>query len=363
MLSTAWSDEPTITFKQSLELLLTIGLAVAACSRFEARGLAGAALVSGVAFCLLSIIYQRQNLGQTLVGLTASKNSMAFASQLVLLAGLFTAVDRQNPMLLRIFAVAGCGLGILCVVLAKSAGVWVTAAAAIATFLALTASSRVSFGARVIAAVIVLLSVAPLAVAFKDVVDVVQTFQTGILHKDATITGRTELWHAARSVIAENPVLGHGYAAFWQPKNVDAVALAQTTNAVRHIGFNFHDQFVDAWVDMGVVGMVLLTTVLAFVGGVMIWRALRAPDLENAFLVALLLALYLRLPIESTLIGAWNLSTFLWITAGVSACVGRARIASAPIRSSSVGETWRASHQRLRAAGSRSGPELGAGSP
>ena len=50
-----------------------------------------------------------------------------------------------------------------------------------------------------------------------------------------------------------------------------------------------------------------------------IWRTISRPTLSTAFMTSLLVALYLRLPVESTLIGAWNLSTFLWIAIGVSA--------------------------------------------
>ncbi len=131
-----------------------------------------------------------------------------------------------------------------------------------------------------------------------------KTFQAEVLHKDATLTGRTELWTAARSVIAESPALGHGFASFWQQGNPDAEGLWRTNGIRGRAGFNFHNQVLDTWVDIGEVGLCVLVGALIYVGAGAIWRTVRRPTLSTAFMTSLLAALYLRLPVESTLIGA-----------------------------------------------------------
>ena len=39
----------------------------------------------------------------------------------------------------------------------------------------------------------------------------------GIIGKDATLTGRVDLWQQVLKLVDEKPVLGWGYRAMWQP--------------------------------------------------------------------------------------------------------------------------------------------------
>ncbi|MGL1797825.1 O-antigen ligase family protein, partial [Vibrio parahaemolyticus] len=38
---------------------------------------------------------------------------------------------------------------------------------------------------------------------------------TRALPIDSTFTGRSEIWELALGAVAEKPIIGHGYAAFW----------------------------------------------------------------------------------------------------------------------------------------------------
>ena len=131
------------------------------------------------------------------------------------------------------------------------------------------------------------------------------------------------------SIIAERPLLGHGYAAFWQPTNQDAQALFRTSAS--HMGFNFHNQFIDAQVDLGLVGLVFLVATLIYVAGGTIWRATLEPLVSAAFMASLVVALYVRLPVESTLLGAWTIFTFLWLSVGVNAYARNNRVLAAAL--------------------------------
>ncbi|HEY1260565.1 MAG TPA: O-antigen ligase family protein [Stellaceae bacterium] len=44
--------------------------------------------------------------------------------------------------------------------------------------------------------------------------------------RDPTLTGRTELWPFVLNDIAQNPILGWGYSAFWSPRNPAAVEIS-----------------------------------------------------------------------------------------------------------------------------------------
>lgn len=319
ILSTLWSDDPSVSMKQSVELAATIVSAIVIFRRTDGRGLAAALLLATFLVCLLSLLYQRSALSAPLVGLMGSKNQMGFLSQVLIGSATAVLADKKNSIRLRLFALAGVLLGLGDVVLARSAGAWLTTAAAFLAFVVLSFFSRISFSVRALLVVLLVLVLAPLAFAFQDITQAAQTFQTQTLHKDSTLTGRTELWTAASSVIAESPIIGHGYNAFWQQGNLDAEGLYRANGIGSRYGFNFHNQFLDAQVDLGEIGLCVLIGTLIYVGGGSMWRATISPTLSGAFMASILVALYSRLPIESTLIGQWNLYTTLWIAIGVSA--------------------------------------------
>ncbi|MBT8155927.1 O-antigen ligase family protein [Epibacterium ulvae] len=84
----------------------------------------------------------------------------------------------------------------------------------------------------------------------------------GAVGKDATLTGRTELWHVAMEVSQEYPLFGVGYGAFWQaPEFSYQRLLTQHAGAVTSV--SFHNFFLEILVGTGVLGAI---GILAFVG-------------------------------------------------------------------------------------------------
>ena len=80
------------------------------------------------------------------------------------------------------------------------------------------------------------------------------------LGKDVTITGRIPLWTAVGERIAERPLLGYGYRAFWEhgARSSDEVRAAVGWDAPHR-----HNAFLDLWLDLGVFG--LLTFLVGYV--------------------------------------------------------------------------------------------------
>jgi exopolysaccharide production protein ExoQ len=83
-----------------------------------------------------------------------------------------------------------------------------------------------------------------------------------ILGKDPTLTGRTYLWSEGWKSGHTRPILGHGYSAFW----VHGQPLAERYwyefyIAVRS-GFHFHSTFIQTYVDIGVIGMTLISLLI-----------------------------------------------------------------------------------------------------
>jgi O-antigen ligase len=91
------------------------------------------------------------------------------------------------------------------------------------------------------------------------------------LGRDATLTGRTDIWAAVLLSIAERPFLGYGYSAFWAGWNGPALAV------VGSVGWetpHSHNGLLDLWLDLGAVGLLtfLVGLGLAAKAGVRIAR-------------------------------------------------------------------------------------------
>jgi O-antigen ligase len=77
---------------------------------------------------------------------------------------------------------------------------------------------------------------------------------------DPTFTGRTDVWEFALAAFRERPILGHGYAAFW-----DKVTSRQTADGAEWAvtAAHSHNSYLDLAVTIGLPGLML--TILIFV--------------------------------------------------------------------------------------------------
>ena len=74
------------------------------------------------------------------------------------------------------------------------------------------------------------------------------------LGRDVTLTGRTELWDAVWEMIWRSPWLGYGYNAFWMGWEGPSASVWIATGA-RHL--HSHNGFLDLWLELGLVGIVV----------------------------------------------------------------------------------------------------------
>ena len=96
----------------------------------------------------------------------------------------------------------------------------------------------------------------------------------GLLGKDATLTGRTELWVYVDAFIAQKPLLGWGFGAFWSPTNALAV---EVSNALGWVVPEAHNGLRELLLEVGIVGTALFAIV--FLRNIrMAVRSLRTPS-------------------------------------------------------------------------------------
>ncbi len=78
----------------------------------------------------------------------------------------------------------------------------------------------------------------------------------GLLGRDATFTGRTDIWkHIGLTTV--NPLVGAGFYNFWGGKGGEAIRVAMQTEVP-----NAHDGYLDLFLDGGIIGLILLFCVL-----------------------------------------------------------------------------------------------------
>jgi exopolysaccharide production protein ExoQ len=145
--------------------------------------------------------------------------------------------------------------------------------------------------------------------------------------KDVTLTGRTAVWSAVIDRIAERPLLGYGYGAFWLPTSGPG---EDVRREVQWSTPHSHNGFLDFGADLGLVGILLLIGALAH-AGYRVWKRWR-PELgtsEDWFLAFLIIILLMD--ITESLIYEQN--NFAWVLLVTVAAVNAGSVAMA--RSSS----------------------------
>jgi exopolysaccharide production protein ExoQ len=100
-----------------------------------------------------------------------------------------------------------------------------------------------------------LLPLGILAVAGSDV------FSTLLeaLGRNATLSGRLEVWRAVLVSISKQPLLGYGFRAFWQGM------VGESANVIHMTNWSFgyaHNGILEIWLQLGLVGVVLFSLTL-----------------------------------------------------------------------------------------------------
>lgn len=76
------------------------------------------------------------------------------------------------------------------------------------------------------------------------------------LGRDPSLTGRTIVWERVQTAISERPVLGYGYGAFWNDWGGRFGELWKPTDS--WVPGQAHNTYLDMWVNLGIIGVILL---------------------------------------------------------------------------------------------------------
>ena len=308
--SMSWSNAPDITVRRTIAVSATTAFGWYVVSRFTIREilqLVAAALGVAAVLSLLYGIFRPDfatEAGQSWRGVYQNKNVLARAMVFSSMAFLLLSLDQGSR---RWVVLTGATLSATLVLLSRST-------TGLVVLLALAFLVTFSGGLKLRATVLVpLLITGGLLVAAGLVwlwahADAV----TADVGKDATLTGRTDLWNVAITMIARRPWLGYGYGGFWRGWTGES---AEFWRAVGWETPHAHNGFLDLALDLGVLGVATFVAGWASAAYKALVRA-RGPRTSEALapLVILAFVLFYNLT-ESSILRQTDVFWVLYIVA------------------------------------------------
>ena len=323
-LSIFWSAAPGVTARASVQYFSHIVCALIVARTIDVRTLTLGALVGimlVVVYSLLFGVYHYDPIdgSYSFVGAFSSKNQLGFYGSLGVyfaFAALFILHMRGQWRLLALCVGGLSGYALFASQSATSiiaTAVTLAASAGIAFVLMLAPRSR-----KMLFLVGLILLMLVVAGALNGgVIDLV----LGAFGKDSTLTGRTYLWSEGLRAVGEAPFVGVGYQAYWVQGFSEAERLWEEFYIPTRSGFHFHNTFIEALVELGYVGLVLLVmTMVGVIGGHLKRLLMERRNEESFLLLGIVLMLAVRAFFEVDVMHPYAIGSFLlYYSAGLLA--------------------------------------------
>jgi exopolysaccharide production protein ExoQ len=266
-LSLLWSIEPAITFRRLFRLYVIAGVCIAFVvvgwepRHFQKhlRRLLSLILGASAVFCYVSpelAIHHSESaleLMNAWHGITTGKNVLGSLAGCGFIVWVHAFLTRESN---RLVAVANMALAGLCLVMSRSSASLV--ATAFATILSLLLLWSPGAMRRYLPYIVVVFAAGVLlyAMAVLNVIpglDAILKPISMITGKDQTFTGRTNIWYLLRLHIAQRPLLGTGFGAYW----IGPVPSSPSFEMIERLFFyptEGHNGYLDVINDLGYVG-------------------------------------------------------------------------------------------------------------
>ncbi len=303
--STVWSDSPLDSLKYSMEFSLTVWVALLLSAAPRPTGVLFGVFCAFSIYIVVSLIFGQSvavgTTGQTAFsGLTSGKNTVADSSSTCLLitSAVFLASLSERRFLRALVAVPVAAVMIYVLAVARSAGASLGLVLGLGAYFFLLTLRSVVLPVRATVTAFLGLFVVAGGVFYRDLSSALIDSGARFFDKDPTLTGRTYLWQRAADLIAEKPVFGKGFNAFWLQGNTDAEGLWRYAHVVRREGFNFHNTFIDLLVQVGWFGLTVICVTIIVALTLLIARFIKKPNMILCLWLGMLVYQMVRMPIE-----------------------------------------------------------------
>lgn len=312
--SAGWSIDPDRTWHSSLLLVASLVGVCAVGAMPQRRAVSTAIFLVLFGFVLVSLAFghliQMGADGTAFSGLLAGKNQFGHTAAMEVIAScamLSWAGDRYGRPLV-LLGLVGVLAGFVALLASHATGALLATGLAVATVASIIAFRRLAPPFRV-ALVIALIGIATVYLSFgKEIEQQLFAYVLQRFGKDTTLTGRTMLWDIADRLIAEQPMLGRGYGAFWYYTNPDAMMVWRMVGVQPMTGFTFHNTFRDILIECGMIGLALFALGIGYHFIRNSLAAFRSGDVLSAVRVATVLYFVIRMPVEEITYGPLTLS-------------------------------------------------------
>jgi O-antigen ligase len=252
--SSLWSLDPTMTLRRSIPFALAGLFGVYFAVRFPPSRQLAILRLALVLLALATVVFalflpaigldHSPGHGADWQGVFTQKNAcgriMVLATAVVLFG--------ERLTLGRLASLALFGLVL---VMSGSRGAWIIEGALLLLWLLVQIGRRSSPRAR-----FVLAFAAPVAGVCIVTVAVLNSSRLDpIVGRDLTLSGRTAIWRQVVHSIAQRPLLGYGYDAFWRGMQGPSLQIA---SAVHFVVVHAHNGFLEIALELGGVGLLLL---------------------------------------------------------------------------------------------------------
>lgn len=315
-----WSEYPNSALRGGILQILTFVIIVVLAHRLTLPQLFRCLLISGIAMAVYAFIHPWRFEAGAQFG---HKNPLSINMAITFAICLWAALDQKVPTWQRglgALFVPICAFIVLNANSATGLVMMAFAGAAIAgarfAWVDLARVENLRIVLTIAAAATMLVGL--LIVAGLPVGQVFSQFLAG-LGKDATLTGRTDLWNFADIASDEKPWLGHGVMSFWQSD----VGLAQTINAFsfKPAGtvFSFHNAFLEARVHIGYIGLSLFIFSVLWAVSRVVRQWIKNQDMICSLAIVLVILVLITSMTESWLWSQFNTQMHLFYLPAIAA--------------------------------------------
>jgi exopolysaccharide production protein ExoQ len=273
-LSVLWSDQPMYSARAAAQIGMTTLVAI-----MFAQGLRARSFIAIVMYALLASVVTNLYIP----GIFGAKNSLGLALALLILSSFWVMLDKRQPKPARIVAILSLLSTPPMLLEAGSEGALLAGGFALlcsfVPFLLRPLQSKTRIWLVWLSLLAICITLAISFLQFEDIMDLALP----LIGKDISLTGRTLLWSHAVDIIADHPFGGLGLQAFWVEGNREAERFWAYFYIYNHVGFHFHDLWLEMGVELGLIGILIavVTTLIVFLS-VIRW-ALRDPGPESCF--------------------------------------------------------------------------------
>jgi O-antigen ligase len=254
--SALWSESPEASIKRAAALLGTSLLGVYFATRYtraDLLRLLAWALGLAIALSVATVVVAPALAADTstpeegLRGIFSQKNILGRVMALSVVVWLLYAMDYRRHLWIAV-ACAALSAGLLVLSNSKTS---LMVCATLLLLLGLAVLARVRNSGALTVLCVLVLALGGVAIGVLGSVEGV----LDALGRNITLTGRTQLWELVLERIQERPWFGYGYGGFWLGW---AGPSAQVWAATNWLPPDAHNGFLNAMLDVGVVGLVLL---------------------------------------------------------------------------------------------------------